>query len=150
MQSAKQAVRIWNERKDTYTSPDGQLYSIVYSLHPTINQKDRPLNVYRIAGEQTMDVAGTTLGYSQITVREDYAVTNPMTKNVSSTGAHEIGHTLGMSHEEKGIMSITQDDDRTNEVSQDNIAKMISSNVGIDIKLNLFEKIQDFFSKLFN
>ncbi len=35
-------------------------------------------------------------------------------------------------------------------VSQDNIAKMISSNVGIDIKLNLFEKIQDFFSKLFN
>lgn len=84
-----------------------------------------------------------------IKVREAYSLTNPQTQKVSSTGAHEIGNTLGMKHDDIGIMSKTQDEDRTNELTQQNLSEMLSSPAGFPVELNFLEKVKDTFLRLF-
>ncbi len=150
MRSAKQATNIWNQRQDYYVSSSGEKFKIVYSLSVTNSLKHKPINRYAIVGISSLNVAGNTLNQQDISVRADYAEENPQTGKISSTGAHEIGHTLGMHHVESGIMSETQDDNRKNEVEQKNIEEMLASTAGIDIKLTFFERIQDFFFRLFD
>lgn len=48
----------------------------------------------------------------------------------STTGAHEIGHTLGMKHSKSGIMSESQDINRSEVVTQKNITEMLESERG--------------------
>ncbi|MCM1176395.1 MAG: hypothetical protein NC335_01425 [Bacteroides sp.] len=57
---------------------------------------------------------------------------------LSTTGPHEIGHTLGMEHKETGIMSQRQDEMRTYDVPQENIDEMVKSSYGIDDWLSCF------------
>ena len=57
----------------------------------------------------------------------------------STTGAHEIGHTLGMTHTDTGIMSESQNEYRTDEVQQENLRQMLQSESGeIDIITKIF------------
>ena len=61
---------------------------------------------------------------------DEYSINRPGSDAESTTGAHEIGHTLGMEHSEQGIMSRQQDESRTHEVTQDNIRQMLESERG--------------------
>ena len=62
----------------------------------------------------------------------------------STTGAHEIGHTLGML-EGEGIMHQVQDDNRTMTVSQESIGQMLNSKAGITDKPSLEQRIRAIF-----
>ena len=148
--SAEIATGIWNDREDKYIDSEGKVFRVIYSLTISVNKRDKPLNNYIIVSKKTSDHAGLTLSKKDILIREDYSEINPKTQQISSTGAHEIGHTLGMIHEKRGIMSLTQDEDRMNEVSNNNLYNMMTSDVGIDVKLNFIEKIQDFIYNLFH
>ena len=148
-QSAGQAVRIWNNRIDVYRDPEGNKHRIVYDLSVSYGHPKNG-NIYSIVPKKSLSTAGETTGYyNLIKVREDYSLTNPQTQKVSSTGAHEIGHTLGMKHDDIGIMSKTQDEDRTNELTQQNLSEMLSSPAGFPEELNFLEKVKDTFLRLF-
>ena len=81
-------------------------------------------------------------------MKNAYALTRPDGKP-SSTSAHEIGHTLGMSHEEQGIMSERQDENRSSMVTDVNIKEMMSSSAGEEIRVDLITRLYDFFKKYF-
>ena len=87
-------------------------------------------NRYLVTNDLDPNNVGETTDDKRIKVRRSYSIINPYTNEPSSTGAHEIGHTLGMEHKEKGIMSITQDENRSNFVPQENIDEMINSKSG--------------------
>ncbi len=80
-----------------------------------------------------------------MSVRTSYAIDKPDTKEESTTGAHEIGHTLGIEHKETGIMSEAQDENRTTDVSQENINEMIKSNRGTN---DIFSYLFQFINKI--
>ena len=144
--SAEQATEIWNRRKDSYVDPSGKKYTIVYSLRVTDTyHASKEDNTYAIAppNELSSNEAGKTKYQKEIYIDEDYLFTNPETKQVSSTGAHEIGHTLGMGHDERGIMSRSQRENRTNELTQKNIEDMLTSTAGITEQLSFIERVWD-------
>ena len=93
-QSAEQAVQIWNNRKDVYRDSEGNKHRIVYNLSVSYGHSKNG-NTYSIVPKNSLSTAGETTGYyNLIKVREDYYLTNPQTQKVSSTGAHEIGHSF--------------------------------------------------------
>lgn len=152
--SAIQAASYWNNRKqDTYFIGNKQ-YSVYYDIR--INQVDKPLqsisksfNTYeirenvlsngkRVSGKNEPRIDGDEkersplTGY-HITVDESYSITLPFSDKSSSTGSHEIGHLLGIiPHTNLTIMSKSQDDMRTQELSQEQINAIIESDRGID------------------
>ena len=66
-----------------------------------------------------------------IYVRNDCSFYTPNSTNPSTTGAHEIGHMLGMSHKDEGIMTEKLNDPkRNNDVLQSNINEMMQSSFG--------------------
>ena len=75
----------------------------------------------------------------KVYVKEAYSLFLPNTDKISTTGAHEIGHTLGMTHTDTGIMSESQNEYRTDEVQQENLRQMLQSESGeIDIITKIF------------
>ena len=131
--SALQAVSFWNDRKsDTFISKNGERYLITYKL--SVIEGGRPnsnSNTYAVNdNEVPSNATGVTEDKTRIVVRKAYSINFPGSDNPSTTGAHEIGHTLGMSHVTKGIMSKSQDNNRTNEVPQENIQQMMASEKG--------------------
>lgn len=156
IESAEQAISFWNNRRgDTYTTEDGNVYSIVYRLRTNKTSKigNFHSNKYELVDkidntDKSVDylVTGRMNDDSNIIIRKDYSLTVPKSKKKSTTGAHEIGHTLGMHHSEKGIMSECQDSNRTDEVLEENIRDMMQSERGYDDIVGSINKI---FNRLF-
>ena len=144
--SAQKAVSFWNNRTDTY-SENGKTYRIKYQLTVSLFGSASSLgaeNTYKVVNvnELSEQQSGQTTKKKDIMVRCDYAEKTPEGKE-STTGAHEIGHTLGMSHDDttEGIMSKSQDEKRNNSVAKENIEQMMKSKEGIPKKPNLFERL---------
>lgn len=89
---------------------------------------------------------GTTTNKHNIRILKSYSIYRPNSKIESTTGAHEIGHTLGMSDTNQGIMSYTQDSSRTDEVTQENLSQMLNSSVG---KTGFISRLIMFMANLF-
>ena len=135
----------WNKRQDTYLSPSGKQFDVKYKI--TIQSVDnidvfkKNSNTYEVVDSfESKNRAGVAADKRNIQVLESYSLTLPNSQIQSTTGAHEIGHTLGMSDGGQGIMSDSQDESRTNDVTQDNLQQMLESAAGKD----------DMLSKLFN
>ena len=135
--AAKQGVAFWNRRTDDlYIDESGHKYKIQYRLTVTeansiddSKQHDNTfeINDYQVDILTTKEASGVTADKQRIFIKKAYATTKPGTTLSSSTAAHEIGHTLGMEHEETGIMSEYQNEKRSGYVSQENINRMIDS-----------------------
>ena len=128
--SAQSAIAFWNNRKNDSVTIEGKTYRIKYKL-------------------SELDAGNTDESGRVIKVKESWADTNDKGKK-STTGAHEIGHTLGMHHDETGIMTPYQDESRTDEVTQQNLLQMMESGRGIPESLNVVDRIQQFFYNLFS
>ena len=144
-ESAANARDFWNKRQDTYLSPSGKQFDVKYKI--TIQSVDnidvfkKNSNTYEVVDSfESKSRAGVAADKRNIQVLESYSLTLPNSQIQSTTGAHEIGHTLGMSDGGQGIMSGSQDESRTNDVTQDNLQQMLESAAGKD----------DMLSKLFN
>ena len=98
----------------------------------------------RLAGRTTH---GNKNEERYVEVDQDYSIFKPGSKKEpSSTGAHEIGHSLGiLSHEDNTLMSQYQDGSRTLDLNQSQIDAIIQSPIGRD---NLMARISKFIEKI--
>lgn len=148
MPSAQQAVDYWNNqsgkyiyriknRKDKSNAKD---YSINFKLEaisvgdanerdkkirqigPRVNQdKSKSSNSYILLPDNKMDVNknGHARGGNVIEIKD--------AKQNELTGAHEVGHTLGLTHSTSGLMTPSASDpNRTHEIGSDDLENMIS------------------------
>ena len=146
--SANQAAEFWNSRtSDRYYGKTIKYDIKVYSK-PEYEFKDMrdgsalmmvspKINKYEVNDQKLLECSNlddATGCYSHKTgnifIRSDYSQYKPDSKSKSSTGAHEIGHILGMKHEATGIMTERQDENRTDDVLESNIKQMMSSSKG--------------------
>ena len=146
--SAKKAIEFWNNQsnKATYCgknirfdlkvidiselkifhngSPRSDNSKLLYILH---TDNSGSANVYQINDKKVEylektnneNYAGVTSVNKIIYLEEDYSQT--------TTGAHEIRHTLFLNHKETGIMSTTQDSNRNSSISEDEIIKIVTN-----------------------
>ena len=130
--SAKSSADLWNKQKGKkYTSKEGKTYDVKFEI--TIRTSEKPRkdadndnigNSYEISqmkGEKTSVNGRTDMKTrSHIEVRPE--------KAEETTGAHEIGHILGLDHYDEGIMTPhPSDPGRTDEVTQENVDDIIES-----------------------
>jgi len=140
--SADQAARFWNNR----TGDNYQGKSIKYEItvidcgnllkNESDSDKSR-FNTYEVNSKKVdekynLELYGPSVGITadniHTIVKKEYSETLPNSRKPSTTGAHEIGHILGIdSHSERGIMSPCQDKNRTSEVTSTNIQEMMTS-----------------------
>lgn len=145
LESARLASNYWNNRrKDSYVR-NGVSYSIKYeiSLAPIsddLKMQDDYWNTYKVVphgsldsvkkpGEKSTGHAGG-IKNNKIQIDEDYSILYRGHK--SSTGAHEIGHLLGLKHKDGTLMSERQDDQRKLIIDQELINMMMESDFGTD------------------
>ena len=161
-QSALQGVLFWNERKgDFYIDKEtGKKYEIKYELSVRLKKKilekdnngQEPVNFFQINDvkiqEQRPGTVGVTLNKKRnlTYIKSDHAFTN-LRGEISTTAAHEIGHTLGMHHTSEGIMSETQNESRSEVVTQENIDNMIEGSESTSV--SFFSKIYEAIKRRF-
>lgn len=162
-ESAKQAAQYWNNRKTDSYIKDGKQYSVKYkiSIMP-VSKKIDDLNSYEVKPEGSVidpksgeRLTGRTMKnkdynvskISHIEIDEAWSKTQPGTGEISSTGAHEIGHSLGIKdHTEGTLMSASQDENRTLDINQEQVNTIIESPYGND---DFFTRIKNYFKNLF-
>ena len=153
--SANLASDYWNKRKhDTYLR-GGKQYNIIYDVsvvHVSSFQNLKNSNTYTVgkkrkygndeAGNINREILGETdRNDNTIWISSDYSLTKRRLEEKSYTGAHEIGHLLGIQgHVDGTLMSESPDDKRTTGLNQSQINQIIESREGND----------DFMSKLFH
>lgn len=136
IKSADRATSFWNKQSGnfSYTVGEGEdavSYTVNFEL--TAVEAENPLhakgidssgeaNVYSVVGNKdprlAEDATGETSSGNRIMVKKAY--------RHSGTGAHEIGHTLGMIHDTEGIMTASASDpNRSNTVTANNIQEMM-------------------------
>ena len=134
MRSAQNAAKFWNKRTDTYLASNNKVYSISYDMTVIcVDQlcKFENNNTYELVDSfKSHETAGSCLQKHKINVLRSYSLFHPITKVESTTGAHEIGHTLGMSDTEYGIMSHSQNEFRSESIAHENLQQMLNSDVG--------------------
>ena len=143
LESANQAAEFWNNR--TSDSYNGKTIIYEINVQPAgdgflSNQQNHNncANTYEVNSKKLAEKAPhgeDATGYTnnetgEMYVRDDFATTKPNSEEKSTTGAHEFGHMLGMKHKDKGIMTESQNEYRTNDVLQSNIDEMMNSNEG--------------------
>ena len=160
IKSLTQAIKFYNSRTNDKYTYSGQEYSIIYNLsyvkvsNSTLNKEVKDLltspyqNIYKIVDKIDNNtgklgvISGRAVGHKVIEIYEKY-------KDNSTTGAHEIGHTLhlvptGM-HSKTGLMTPYNDASRTAELTQENINNMIES-----AKLDFWERVKNFVYNFLN
>ena len=154
--SAQSAIAFWNNRKNDSVTIEGKTYRIKYKLSVKEDRFNRGTriadNSYSVLPDSKLselETGNTDETGRVIKVKESWANTNDKGKK-STTGAHEIGHTLGMHHDETGIMTPNQDESRTDEVTQQNLQQMIESGRGIPENPTVVDRIKQFFYDIFS
>lgn len=163
VKSARQAAQYWNNRKTDSYIKDGRRYSVKYKISITkIDRKLNDSNTYEVkpkgsvidsksgkqlTGKTTKNVDANISKITHIEVDEAWSETQPSTGMISSTGAHEIGHSLGIeNHTDGTLMSESQDEYRTLDINQEQVNNIIESPYGVD---DIFTRIMFFFNNLF-
>ena len=129
MTSAQQSVDYWNNQSGnfTYQTKDGGNYTVDFSLTAVEVQTDASMsagqirgalntalsgdisgagNVFQVVGNSDLgeNINGTTSGGNFIRVKD--------AQKTADTGAHEVGHTLGLTHSSSGLMTPSSTDNR--------------------------------------
>ena len=137
-ESANNAVAFWNGLNGKYTM-DG--LPVNFALNVTvISSEEIPAGVKTdrfINGKANVTVSGNTYMLSDISdaningeTKSGRVVTVNKNKATPLTGAHEIGHTLGMQHSDAGLMTAASSDpQRSSKVSKGEIKSMIKNAV---------------------
>ncbi|MDW7691788.1 DUF6443 domain-containing protein [Flammeovirgaceae bacterium SG7u.111] len=143
IQSANNATSFWNNQSGNFTytlgeGEDSKIYTVNFELSVTEVKvkkggvKDGVLNnalkkdksgegnIYQVSDDVHFkdNTNGTTQFGTNVFIRDS--------KKMTGTGSHEIGHTLGLTHKNKGIMTASSTDNgRSNDVISLDIAQMI-------------------------
>ena len=148
--SAKQAADFWNKRKgDTYTR-NGKEYQVRYEI--LVQEVDAPKrfeqsNFYTVTTDELVNPQGqplagkTEIDHDNVFVRESYSISNPNSdkSEQSTTGAHELGHLMGIEgHKDGTIMSESQNEKRSANLIQRQIIQLIESPKGHTDLLSYF------------
>ena len=144
-ESARLASNFWNNRNTDAYVKDDVTYPIRYdiSIIPIASKlKDSGdnWNTYEVVPSGRLiskkdperKLAGQADGPKNNILKIDKAYSVYFRGRISTTGAHEIGHLLGMKHKQGTVMSVSQDNERTLDVDQDQINMMIESGYGLD------------------
>ncbi len=132
-ESAVQATNYWNNKSDNYSYRVKQgnsqiIYTIKFDLQ-VIRDEDynesyianTNKNTYRVRDDNKFeDNVNGSCSFNSITVKES--------RKKSKTGAHEVGHTLGLDHYFNGIMTESDKDrNRTDRISKDYIEDIFNN-----------------------
>lgn len=141
--SAQQAANTWNGQSGTNSFVVGKgenavSYTVNYDISVVEVAVDSKLgesgslnqalagntsgegNIYKVVADSKLDANtnGTTQGGNYIQVKDS--------QKSSTTGAHEVGHTLGLVHDNKGLMTpASSDSNRSSSANKSGVSDMI-------------------------
>jgi hypothetical protein len=142
--SAQQSVDFWNNQSGKYTYTIGKndasvSYTVNFDLSASevvidpdagseLNQLNAAVganstgegNVYNVVADSELssNTNGATSGGNYVRVKDS--------RKTTDTGAHEVGHTLGMGHFNKGVMTSSSSSiNRSNNITKKNVSESI-------------------------
>ncbi|MBR5736142.1 MAG: RHS repeat-associated core domain-containing protein [Bacteroidales bacterium] len=141
MASAKQAASYWNNRKEDYYFIGDKSFRVLYDIivveSPFLDNNQTDKNTYEVTDERMINANGeedsgrTYVQTNSVKVNSKYSMVIPGTNRQSLTGAHELGHLLGIKgHIDNTLMSTSPDSNRTSSITQEQINAIVESEKG--------------------